>query len=312
MKPTKPSASTPPKPALRLDRPRCGAARTWGYLQLKKSGVDSFVLDADLILAAVLGIDRQELRLNRDILLSDDQTEGFERAIARRAAHEPVAYILGHKEFFGLDLLVDRRALVPRPSTEVLVEKTLGLLGIRVGPGIRLRPDPGPAPFIVEAGSGSGAAAVALATYLPSAAVLASDISLPAARVALENVHRLGLRDRVHVVVADLQPATAQPPDVLVANLPYVPTDELNLLAPDVRDFEPRIALDGGPDGFAGYRRLIAAAVVRPGGAMLCEIGHQHGPAMRAAVAARAPHLNVEIHPDLEGWDRVAIVTGWR
>ncbi len=310
-KPTKPSDSSPAEPDLRLDRPICGAARAWGCLQLRKAKVQSYILDADLLLAGVLQVGRIDLHINRDVSLSEEQTQRYVEFIERRSAHEPVDYVLGRRDFMGLDFIVDRRALVPRPSTELLVEKTLEFVGLDVGLGRVLRPEPKYDPLIVDVGTGCGVAAVALAHYLPSASVVASDVSVEALTLARENVELNDCRTRVFPVAADLQPATIAAPDFLVANLPYIPTGDIGEMQPDVRDFEPRLALDGGTDGFSLYRRLIYAARIRPGGALLLEIGYEHGDRVRSAAALRSSDLRVEVFPDLVGLDRIAIITGW-
>ncbi len=208
----------------------------------------------------------------------------------------------------GLEFKVDRPVLSPRPSTEVLVEKALACAGLKTRAGI-LRPDPRYDPLVVDVGTGCGAAAVAMAHFLPSARVLASDLSPQAVAVARENAKALGAT--VHFAVADLQPATMPSPDLLVANLPYIPTGEIPRLQREVRDFEPRLALDGGPDGFALYRRLFQVARISAGGAMLIEIGFDQADLVRNAASLRSQNLEVEIFPDLEGMDRVALITGW-
>ena len=210
----------------------------------------------------------------------------------------------------GLEFKVDRRVLAPRPSTETLVEKALESAGLEIGGG-ELRPDGRYDPLVVDVGTGCGAAAIAIARFLPSARVIASDISTEAIAVAAENASAHGLTATVNCIVADLQPATTPAPDLLVANLPYIPTGEIPHLQREVRDFEPRLALDGGPDGFALYRRLVSSAAIRPGGAMLIEIGFDQADLARSAASLRSADLNVEIFPDLEGMDRVALITGW-
>ncbi len=217
---------------------------------------------------------------------------------------------MGKREFMGLEFKVDRRVLAPRPCTEVLVEKALECAGLKVRGG-ELRPDPRYGPLVVDVGTGCGAAAIAIARFLPSARVIASDISTEAVEVARENASAHGATATVNFVVADLQPATIPPPDLLVANLPYVPTGEIPHLQREVRDFEPRLALDGGPDGFALCRRLIQTAAISPGGAMLLEIGFDQAGLVRGAASMRSMGLKTEIFPDLEGMDRVALITGW-
>ena len=210
----------------------------------------------------------------------------------------------------GLEFKVDRRVLAPRPSTETLVEKALECAGLKARGGA-LSPDARHDPLVVDVGTGCGAAAIAIAHFLPSARVIASDISTEAVAVARENASAHGLTATVDFTVADLQPATAAAPDLLVANLPYVPTGEIPHLQREVRDFEPRLALDGGPDGFALHRRLVQSAAISPGGAMLIEIGFDQADLARSAASRRSADLEVKIFSDLEGMDRIALITGW-
>ncbi len=273
--------------------------------------MESYILDADLLLAGVLDVGRIDLHINRDLFLTDEQTWRFEDFIERRSRHEPVDYVLGHREFMGLDFRVDPRVLVPRPSTELMVERALEFVGMDVGLGRELRPDSQYDPLVVDIGTGCGAAAISIAHFLPSARVIASDISTPAVAVARENVIAHDVAGTVNVVVADMQPATKSRPDLLVANLPYIPTGKIRHMQRDVREFEPHVALDGGPDGFALHRRLIHAAEVGPGGAMLLEIGYEQADFVRSAASLRSADLAVEVFPDLVGLDRVALITGW-
>ena len=274
---------------------------------LAAAGIDSAPLDADLLLAAALDVSREVIHAHPERPLTDRENLTFAEYLHRRASREPLAYITGSREFYGLALRVDRRVLVPRPATECLVDRALTWwrhddIGVTTANGLSL---------IVEAGTGSGAIALALASNLPDAIVVAGDRSPDATLVAAHNARRLNLHHRVHVVVADLQPATRPAPHLVVANLPYIPTSEIDRLEPEVRDHEPRPALDGGPDGFDLYRRFLAQVRVRPGGAVLLEIGHDQSAFVRAAAATRDASLEVEITPDLEGFDRVALISGW-
>lgn len=291
---------------------RLGDVRSWGYAALRRAGIESWAVDADALLCHALGLDRVGLVMNRDALVSGERIGALARMLERRRAREPVAYIVGAKEFFGLELHVDSRVLVVRPTTELLVERALEILGFAVPKGRAPKPDPRPAPFVVEVGTGCGAVCVALATYLPSARFLATDVSHAALMVAKENVARHGLVGRVLLAAANLQPATEPPPDLLIANLPYISSAELELLDPDVRDYEPRLALDGGIDGFELHRPLIASARLRTGGTLVLEIGFDQRQAVVAAAAARDPALRVEMTADLEGLDRIATITGWQ
>jgi release factor glutamine methyltransferase len=220
-------------------------------------------LDAELLLREVLGIERVELFLRYHDPLPAAQREAFERLVARRLAGEPMAYIRGRQWFRTIELLVDRRVLVPRPETERLVEYAICWLARHPGPR-----------RVIDAGTGSGAIALALATELgatrPDVQIAGSDISRVALQVAALNRARLGLRERVDLVVSDLLAAFGQPFDVILANLPYLAPGQAH---PSTR-LEPAVALLGGPDGFDLHRRLLAQAttLLAPDGLLVGEI----------------------------------------
>ncbi len=263
-------------------------------------------LDVDLLLAHALDLSRERLYAHPERPLDGEERQRFDEYVRRRAAREPLAYITGHREFYGLDLLVDASVLIPRPATECLVERALEWW--RESPAAT---DATSKPLIVEAGAGCGAISLALAGELPEATVVAGELSGAAARLAASNARRLDLAGRVHPVIADLQPATGPAPHLLVANLPYIPRAVIDTLEPEVRDHEPRAAFDGGGDGFDPYRRFLDTMRVARGGAAVIEIGHDQAGLVRAAVASRDPRLTVEITPDLEGFDRVALIHGF-
>ena len=269
-----------------------------------KSGTD---LDADLLLAAALHTSREEIYAHPERPLTDRERITFDDYLRRRARREPLAYITGHREFYGLDLHIDRRVLIPRPATECLVERAVAWWRDEA---VGANSD-GARSLIVEAGTGCGAIALALAANLPHAPVVAGDRSADAALVATHNARRLNLHHRVHVVVADLQPPSNLAPRLVVANLPYVPSAEIGRLEPEIREYEPRFALDGGPDGFDLYRRFLNRVRVRAGGAVLLEIGHDQAPLVYTVATALNSRLKVEISRDLEGFDRVALIRGW-
>lgn len=255
-------------------------------------------LDAELLLAHALGWPRARLLAERAFVPGADQLAVFETLLARREALEPVAYLVGRKAFFGLEFVVDRRVLVPRPETELLVELALAeaqRIGARRAP---LQ--------IVDIGTGSGAIAVALAANLPVAQVYAVDLSADALAVAAENVARHGLAERVTLLHGDLLAPLAGPVDMIVSNPPYTILAEVE---PNVRATEPWLALDGGPDGAAVYRRLLALApaYLRPGGAVLLEIGSWQGELVAGLVRVALPEAAVSVHQDLAGLDRVVV-----
>lgn len=247
--------------------------------RLAAAGCDTPRLDAELLLGHVLGVDRAGLATRAGGLLSEDQQAVYDELIARRAAREPVAYILGTKGFRHVELLVDPRVLVPRPDTETLVEEASRI----AAPGARVH----------DVGTGSGAVALALADERHDLLVSASDVSTAAVEVARANAASLGLDVRV-------EQARGLPKgdyDVIVANLPYVREDEWDGLPPEVRLYEPRVALVSGRDGLDAVRALIAQA---PSGTLLAL---EHAPDQGAAV--RALLRDARTVPDLAGRDRV-------
>jgi len=265
---------------------------------LHRAGCDSPRLDAELLLAHALGRERTWLLAHPQHRLTAAERERFAALLARRQAREPLAYILGRREFYGLDLVVDRRVLVPRPETELLVEQTLGWA--------RSLPPAEPL-ALADVGTGSGCVAVALAVHLPQAFIYGLDASADALEVATANVARHAVEGRVRLLQGDLLQPLPEPVDVIVANLPYVPSDELAMLEPEVRDYEPRAALDGGPDGLGPMRRLLAQApaYLRPGGALFLEIGAGQGAAASELARQHFPQANVDVLPDYAGRDRV-------
>jgi release factor glutamine methyltransferase len=241
---------------------------------LAKKGASSPRLDAELLLGRVLSLPRVKLYVSFERELSTGELDLYRELVRRRSRLEPVAYILGAKEFFSLNFQVTRDTLIPRPETELLVDEALSLAG--------KHPDP-PALSFVDVGTGCGAVAAALAANLPEASAEATDISAKALEVARRNLDALGL-ERVSLSEGNLMeaPLTAQSFDLVCANLPYVHSAAIPSLPPDVRDFEPFGALDGGPDGLDLYRRLFpqAAGRLKPGGALIVECQPGQFPAL--------------------------------
>ncbi len=274
-----------------------------GYLA--SHGVPQARLDAEVLLADVLATDRLGLYVQHDRPLTPEELARYRRAVAMRARRMPVAYILGRREFFGLSLAVDRRVLIPRPETELLVEAVLEVLRTRHGPTAPL--------LLADIGTGSGAIALALASQLPAATVYATDVDPGALEVAAANAQRLGLADRVHLCKGDL--LAALPADLqgqlhaLCCNPPYVGADELAELAPEVREWEPRRALTPGRDPLLFYRRLAAGArpFLRSDGLLALEVGAGQG-AEVAHLFAGWPGWRAEVRRDLAGHDRVVLV----
>jgi release factor glutamine methyltransferase len=262
------------------------AART-----LEKHGVEAPEVDATLIVAHVLGSSRTAVQRERDRRLAPAQEARLAELIARRARREPLAYVLGEWGFRRLALKTDARALVPRPETEILVERCLALL------------EPVPEPRVLDVGTGSGAIALAIADEHPGAHVLAIDASPEALALARENLDRTGLADRVLLSELALEDGLpAGPFDLVVANPPYVPAGEIARLAPEVRDWEPRTAiLDSGQSELV---ERAALDVLEPGGALVVET-HWNG-APRAAGRLRAlGYIEIRITRDLAGVERI-------
>jgi len=269
---------------------------------LRQAGVERAENDAAWLLAALLDIGRFALYLSPERELPATVGEAYRAAVRRRARREPLQRVLGWEGFRGLRFGLTDAVLVPRPETEMLADLALGLLP-PVADGSR--------PLVIDLGTGSGCIACAIAAERPDVDVVAIDISPSAAAVARENASRLGLTHQLRVIAGDLFGALGRVRvDLFVSNPPYLPTAALATLAPEVRDHDPRLALDGGADGLDVIAPLVAGAPgwLRPSGAIALETA---GGAQAAAVAARlraAGFVNIETHRDLVGIDR--FVTG--
>ena len=251
-------------------------------------------LDAEVLLAHVLGTTRTHLIASLDEPLAQSAGEHLAELVARRAALEPVAYLIGEREFYGLPLYVDRRVLVPRPATELLVDLALAASA---------RLPSNQALAVADIGTGSGAIAIAVAANLPQAHVWAVDLSEAALEVARANVERHGLGDRITLLHGDgLQPLP-EPVDLLLSNPPYT---ILETIDENVRRYEPHLALEGGPSGLQVIQELLATAPrYLKGRSLLMEIGAWQGQAVKALAAASFPDAAITIHRDLAGLDRV-------
>lgn len=265
--------------------------------RIRAGGVDDARLTAEVLWAHVLGISRAQLlaRLER-VPAESDQTRVNE-LVGRAAAGQPLAYLTGHREFLGLDFEVTADVLVPRPETELLVEQALRWLGDR------------PA-HVIDVGTGSGIIAVTIAVSRPRIRVTAIDRSPAALNVAWRNAERHDVSDRIAFLEQNLLDPTASldPADLICANLPYIPGDDLAEL--EVSRHEPRLALDGGRDGLDLIRRLLmqSPAVLAPAGALLLEIEARQGPAVAALASTAFPDARVLVLRDLAGMDRVVSV----
>lgn len=252
--------------------------------------------DAEWLLAAVLGVERFRLYVEPAQEVAPSVAARVRALVERRAAHEPLQHLLGFEDFRGLRLRVTPDVLIPRPETEGLVEWALETLA------------PLPRPVAADVGTGSGAIACALAAACPALEVLAIDASLAALAVATANVRALGLARRVRIVAGDLLAplaALAGGLDMIVANPPYLSSASLPALPPEVARFEPRLALDGGPDGLRVIRRIVAEApgVLRRGGALVMEIGEEQAGGVASLLAAEG-FSGIVARRDLRGVER--------
>lgn len=275
----------------------------WAADDFRSRGIESPRLDAELLVGHALSMSRTELIVDSARPLGQDDLTRLRELVKRRRAREPVAYLRGEREFYGMPFRVDRRVLVPRPDTEILVEAALALtepcsMSVRA----------------LDLCTGSGCVAVAFARARPTARVLATDLSDDALAVARENAQRLGAYN-VAFAQGDLFAAVPaswgaddEGPtfDVITANPPYIPTADIAGLAPEIRVFEPRLALDGGGDGLDLVRRIVVEAprFLAAGGALALEIGHGEAAATEALMV-EAGFTSVRAHRDYGGVDRV-------
>ncbi len=252
-------------------------------------------LQAELLLAHALETTRANALARLNEPLAPDVAARYAANVARRARREPLAYIVGHQEFYGLDFVVDRRVLIPRHETETLVQIALERAKAKL------------TPVIVDVGTGSGALALTLAHHLPRARVIATDISRDALDVTRLNARRLNLEPRVEFVESDLLERVGAPFDLLVANLPYIPSARFGELPREISVFEPRRALDGGEDGLDVFCRLLAQlqSHAARGASALLEISEEQGDAALELARQQLPKAMAALRQDLEGLDRV-------
>jgi release factor glutamine methyltransferase len=260
---------------------------------------DIAAIDAEVLARGVLGWDRARYLADREHPPPDGFAAQYDVWIARRAEREPVAQILGRREFWGREFTVTRDVLTPRPETELVVEETLD----------RFARSPGPPQRVADVGTGSGILAITFALEWPEAAIVATDISTEALAVAATNADAHGVARRVGLVRTSLLDGVAGPFDVVVSNPPYVPDGARLALSRDVREYEPSVALFGGPDGFGVIKALLpqAARVLVPGGLLVHEFGAGQEERMRAAAAGEPGLELLAIRDDLQGIPRVAV-----
>lgn len=265
--------------------------------RLRLAGVDTPVLDANVLFGHVLGIAPEQVALRANVRLGPEDLRAIEAATRRRERREPVAYITGRKAFRRLEIAVNRDVLIPRPESELLAEVGLELW------------DASPEAAMVEIGTGSGAIALALADERPGRCVVATDCSFRALQVAGSNARRLELEDRAEFRLGDGSAGVSLEGAAVLANLPYIPTAVLDTLEPEVSRWEPRLALNGGPDGLAVIRRVVAQVGRGRARVAAFETGSAQAEAV-AALLREAGFARTAMYRDLAGHPRV--VSGTR
>ena len=273
----------------------------WATGYFESRHIDSPRTTAEILLAHAIGAKRIDLYLRYDQPLHADELSRFKALIKRRASREPLAYILGHKEFWSMDLEVDRNVLIPRPETECLVERALEILAAEPNPDRK---------SVLELGTGSGAVLLALASENPRHSYLGTDISSDAVGVARRNSIRHGLGEKVRFVVADgLTPFEAKSGlfDLIVSNPPYIRSGDLKQLQPEIHAYEPAAALDGAEDGLRCLRHIIECAhrYLKPAGALLLEIGHDQQAPLIQIINSGGQYEHTRFYKDYSGHDRI-------
>lgn len=254
-----------------------------------------------ILLQHILNLSPAEIYAQPELMLSQEETKNLQRLVERRLTREPAAYIVNHKEFFGIDFYVDSRVLIPRPETELLVETALKFAQDSV------HHQPHPTPFLVaDIGTGCGAIAISLALNLPQSRIYATDMSSAALEVARWNCAKHNITQKIILLQGNLLEPIPEPADLIVANLPYIKSAELANLSPEIVNFEPKMALDGGYSGLEHIRQLIyqAKAKVRPRGCILLEIGKGQDKAVVSITKRYLSRASIELMRDLSGIKR--------
>lgn len=277
---------------------RVGEKLEEAVLRLREAGIDTPLLDSQLLMARALGCSRLNVIAHPERILTDSEYNNYRLMLDKLITRFPLAYILGHKEFYGLELQVSPGVLIPRPETELLVEECMK----------RLQREEA---AIADIGAGSGAIAVALGANLPSAKIYSTEISPVALEVARANVEKHQLEERVSIIWGDLLVPLFDLGvkfDAIVSNPPYIPTGEIETLEPEIRLYEPKEALDGGEDGLDAYRRLFPQSLelLREDGFVGVEIGAGQANSVRN-IAELAGYKRIEVILDLAGIERIVI-----
>ncbi len=279
---------------------------TWTTEYLTQKGVDAPRLSAELLLSSVLGLKRIELYTQYNRVVEEEYLAKLRELVKRAGQHEPIAYLVGRTEFYSIEFEVTPDCLIPRPETELLVQRAIEFLRQRTGPR-----------HVCDLCTGCGTIAVAVAKNVPDARVVATDLSEAALGVAARNIKKYQLEDRIELLHGDLFEPLLPPLDVtqfdlIACNPPYVSAAEYEELEKNVKDYEPRLALYGGQDGLDIYRRISeqVGRFLKPDGALLLEIGYTQGPAVRELLEKTGLFPSIKVDKDMIGHDRV--VTGQR
>lgn len=285
-------------------------AREWllNYTSIfQKADIGEAADEARVLLCHALKLSRDGIFSQPERIITAEELALLEDLAGRRVRREPSAYILRHKEFYGLDLSIDPRVMIPRPETEILVEEAVnfGRAWIELHKGTMT---------VVDVGTGSGAIAIAMAVHIPGSRIYAVDISAAALEVAAVNIERHGLKNRVIPTQSDLLQQINDRADIIAANLPYIPQSGMRLLQPEIIKYEPEVALQGGVAGTEVIARLIeqVPAKINPGGAILLEIGQGQEDEIMPVIGRCLPGCPVSLIKDLAGIRRVIIIEAKR
>jgi release factor glutamine methyltransferase len=275
----------------------------WITEYLTNKGVDSPRLSAELLLSHVLGLSRIELYTNFDKIVTKEQRDKLHDLVERAGRHEPIAYLIGKTEFYSLELIITPDCMIPRPETELLVERAIEFLRNRSG-----------TKFVCDLCTGCGCIAVAIAKNVPVARIIATDISASALDVAAQNIEKYNLNEKITLLCGDLfEPIIPQLDvekfDLIVCNPPYVSGTEFEKLSKSIKDYEPKLALYAGEDGLDVYRRIIEKVddFLKPDAALMLEIGYSQGPAVRELLEKAGAFAEIKIEKDTGDNDRIAI-----
>ena len=280
-----------------------GRLVSWVDGFLAEQGVDAPRLSAELLVSHVLSCRRIDLYTRWSEPVGDEARTELRTLVRRAGAHEPIAYLVGHTEFYSLTIRVDQHCLIPRPETELVVARAIESMRRRAG-----------LQDVLDLCTGSGCIAVAIAKYFEPCRVVATDVSDGALAIAAENVRLYGLESRVTLLCGDLfepiiKGLDAARFDIITCNPPYVKQADLSRLGANVRDYEPVKALDGGADGLEVYRRIAASLgeFLKPGGLLIAEMGAEQGPGVQALLEDTGCFASIRIERDTAGHDRIAI-----